>query len=346
VALTVKHRVNSVASGAIHDSVSRAVEFLLRSQDDDGWWHDFDIARDSDAWVTGYVASALASTNRTAATRAAIDGWCALRRRTWLGGGWGYNAGVPLDADSTTWALRAAQELKIRCSVRVRRARRFLETHRKGDGGIATYRDRSAIQQFTGLDVSFRGWCASHVCVTAAVAGLVDLADRELTLDYLRTHQRADGSWPSYWWADPAVATALAVDALSMTGRNDDRERTRHAAKWATSRIRDDGCVAPHTASAGSPFVTALVVSTAMRSDDPAAVTPAVRARNWLQRTQRADGSWTASACLRVPPPDIDDPHELETWGTGGVGEASIGNVVSDGGVHTTATVLRALITG
>jgi squalene cyclase len=182
--------------------------------------------------------------------------------------------------------------------------------------------------------------------VTAAVAGIVGLPDRERTLNYLRRHQRRDGSWPSYWWAHDAVATTLAVEALASTGRADDRDRVRRAVTWAASAVRADGSVTEPTSSHGSPFLTALVLSTIARSDDPSARAAATSARAWLFSAQSTDGSWAPSACLRVPPPDLVDPEERSSWGVGGEGENSIGNVVRDRGVHTTSTVVRALALG
>ena len=55
---------------------------------------------------------------------------------------------------------------------------------------------------------------------------------------------------------------------------------------------------------------------------------------NWLLSQQRTDGSWEASAQLRIPAPDQLDPAAAPD---------TTSNYVDDLGVFTTATVVAAL---
>jgi hypothetical protein len=117
------------------------VGYLLDLQGADGSWTDVRLAvGTSDAWVTGFVGTALASTGAQADTEAgaALDraaAWClgALGRRD----GWGFNASVPPDADSTAWVctLLAAAGHPVPAS-----ALELLERHRVPGAGCRTYR--------------------------------------------------------------------------------------------------------------------------------------------------------------------------------------------------------------
>ena len=53
--------------------------------------------------------------------------------------GWGYHALLPVDADSTAWALRLAKQLCLGEMARIRHARRFLRRQMRPSGGIACY---------------------------------------------------------------------------------------------------------------------------------------------------------------------------------------------------------------
>ena len=135
-------------------------------------------------------------------------------------GGWGYNATVPPDADSTIWAVQLAERVAGGASASLGAARAFLERHRRPGGGLATYADAAPVRADMGFPawVSYRGWTSAHPCVTAAASNVRLLGDQPDELDaYLRRTQRSDGSWPAYWWADREYATALAV--LGLAGR-------------------------------------------------------------------------------------------------------------------------------
>lgn len=337
---------------AVEKAIRSATAFLLAGRDGDGWWRDFNVAGPSDAWVTAYVGWTLAAVDDERAHQAAREAWYLLRARRRWGGGWGYHARVPGDADTTAWALRLADQVGDARRLAARRARRFLAGHVRPDGGVATYSLPGPIARFTGLAHRFSGWCSSHECVTAAAAAVERFPARPRLLRFLRERQREDGSWSGYWWHDPAYATALAVEALCRVGDRDDRRRVEAAAAWAVMQVGGDGAVSTPLDPSGSPFATAGVVrilATAAgreeRLSEPGAIVRSLaRASDWLLRAQGPQGGWRPSARLRIPPPDLADPDAFRRWGRDGTGEASIGTVVLDPqGLFTTATVLAAL---
>ena len=314
------------------------IEFLLGARTGAGWWREFsgrvdaqeDWSRafgESDAWVTAYVATALAGTGDARARAAALEAWGLLCERRLPGGGWSYNRNAPVDADSTAWGLRLAAALGTGGSAAAAEAREALARHELPGGGVATYREevcpRPRPSSLVPPGGSVAGWCATaHPCVTAAAAPVA--TSGEGLLESLRRSQWADGSWRAYWWEDPGYATALAADALARDAAAGDEQRLEAAARWALHRIGPDG------SGARSPFATAWCV----RILALAGAAGREVAIDRLLRTQEPDGGWPSSALLLAPRPDVTDP-----WAPGAPGIAT----PDRSRIFTTATVLAAL---
>jgi hypothetical protein len=327
-------------AASTEEAIDAALAFLLGRRNQAGWWLDFaHRARPpgvdqgvtgyrSDEWITAYVGAAIVGLDDSQARDAARHGMDLLttRRRH---GGWGYNVMIPADADTTTWALRLAAGLELADSVHLREARAFVAGQIDAEGGVATYPATAApaLAEFTQLPGPFDGWCASHVCVTAAAASLRLCP---APLEFLRRVQNEDGSWSGYWWIDDEYATAMAVQALSAAG---DSASVARAVRWADSRIGGDGAAQSLAQGGPSPFATALAL-TALAAGGAPRRGARERAANWLLSAQRTDGSWEPSAQLRIPAPRQRDPVAAPH---------TTSNYVDDLGVFTTATVLAAI---
>jgi hypothetical protein len=244
---------------------------------------------------------------------------------------------LPPDGDATTWVLRLAQSLGIGESEtgRIRDGRRLLAALTRPDGGILCYgpQDAPVVDRLIRVGGSYAGWCNAHQCINAPAAALrIDPA----TISFLRASQRADGSWPAYWWEADEYATAWAVEALAA-----DTEHVgavEAAAAWCANRVHADGAV--HDADGRpSPYATALILYAlhAAGSNVNAYAVAAGRAERWLLEQQLEDGSWPSSARLRVPAPSAENPSSSPEV---------ILRYVPDSGVWTTATVLAALSGG
>ncbi len=298
-------------------AIDRAISYLKSKRDRRGWWQDFDtLAGASDEWATAFVAAALAESRRERAVAAARESWALLRRRRWWSAGWGYNAAVPADADSTLWVLQLAHRLGVSYSMRIHRAHLFLSKHQRGDGGIATYADAGPIRHYTRLaipaGISFRGWCGSHPCVTALAATLPRFNARDHALSFLRHIQLPDGSWPTYWGCDREYTTALAVEVLARSADSTDAGRVRRAVEWARARLISRSAGSSRGTSA---FATACGVRVLLCARDFQEVAESlVAALSALLTRQQPDGSWPASAVLRIPPPNVTDPESYSGW--------------------------------
>jgi hypothetical protein len=314
-------------------AIDGAIGYLLERRNRNGWWTDFDtLAGPSTEWVSAFVAFTLAQTNHRAARVAARATWSRLRRRRWWSPGWGFNRTVPSDADSTIWVLHLGAALGVAAG---RRTLRFLSRHIMADGALTTYARAGPIRAFTRVTgTSFSGWCGAQACVTAAGVSLQQLPDRERVLTWLREAQCPAGNWSSYWWSSPHYTTALASEALAGVAGPGDARRVSRAVQWTAHELERHG-------GGASPFEQAFALRTLLLNRRAPSTTSAVLEQ--ITRAQRADGSWTPSARLRIPPPDVTEPDAYSAWVEGGRGG---GSIQSDwNGCFTTAAVLQALVT-
>ena len=309
-----------------------AVEFLIASSfSTDGaeaWWQDFDLyPGPSDEWVTAYAGCALAGAPGGRAHRWAAKAWRWLKNRaSGRSAGFRYNGRTTPDADSTAWACRLAVGLGISGGP-LDGALGFLESCRRRDGGIATYPSREAVRAAIRIpaDLPVDGWASSHVCVTAAAAGIPKFGDDERVRRFLRREQMRSGEWRGYWWCDAEYATAMAIECLAHSATAPDRR----AAGLGIEYLRTSG-------GGDSAFRLALRIIGLSRGGEPPA-----DLLGQLTALQQTDGSWPPSARLRIPPPDEMSPDRRWNWDEGYKGFGSIR--LDANRIFTTATAVRAL---
>ncbi len=331
----------------IEESVKKVVEFLLNSRLKSGWWCDFNtLAGTSDEWVTGYVGTAMASCQMPEAKEVLEKAWSRLiKRRPWSVA-WGYNKKVPADTDTTAWVLHFAEKAGMEKNRHVRRAYKFLYTAMDAAGGIPTYPDSRAIRLFTRLNrnISFKGWCSPHPDVTVTVANLHHFKNCQRMIGYIRSSQNENGNWPCYWWCDTEYATLLAVRALRMFSAAEDIQRINKAIEYTTEKIGPEDCIKTEDHLSGSPFATGLALQILLEANDPfneKIKSCSKRLIEWLLNKQSEDGSWIASARLRIPPPGETHPEGIKNWNRNTLGGGSIR--VDQNRLFTSATVLNAL---
>jgi hypothetical protein len=329
-------------TGALDQAINRAVQFLLNSRNQAGWWRDYGnpiFPESSDEWITAYTGYILSNIPDSEAIQAAKQAWKLLSLPYRSDCGWGWSPFIMSDADSTAWALRLAKSIKAGNTELIEQGNRFLKSHQREDGGIAAYerenflifeknfRDTLAgVIGFSGENAtkaieilnSSKDWYDSHTCVTAAAATIN--AVRDNCLKFLQNVQQSDGSWHAFWWPDPAFATALAVNALAESEDGLFRENIGRAVEWAANRIGPDGSVYSATFKDKSPFATASCLKILLFKNTINRLEQAVE---WLLADQKENGGWQAAALLYMSPPE------------------SIATDIN--AIHTTATVLEAL---
>ena len=249
-------------------ALSSGVGYLLDLQGADGSWTDVRLAVGaSDAWVTGFVGTALASAGVAGVAGVAVDraaGWClaALGRRD----GWGFNASVPPDADSTAWicTLLAGAGRTVPDP-----ALELLERHRVPGAGSRTYR-RAGSWGDPLPDVAATALRARHA------AGRLSTVD--LAAEWVADLGCSTDVWPAFWWSSPIYPTAIVRDVWALAGR-------------PVPALTAPALPAPATA-----FELAWSVILALALGAPAPIEE-------LLAAQQPDGGWPTGKFLVVPSP-------------------------------------------
>jgi len=272
--------------------VASAEAFLLREQDQDGTWRDFDLAPgSSEAWTTACVAFALAqppvSGEALPALRRAADALHTLRR----GAGWGYNRNAATDADSTAWAVRFLTHVD---DLRGLNAGRLLLGFMDGQHGPRTFRGEP-----------FGRWAGVHADVAPMVglalqaAGATGAAARVRDV-CLGLRRKAGAPWRSFWWTSDSYAVARNLELLAL-GAGVPAAIAACVEEWLRQGRPMNGA-----------FELSQLVACAVHISDVEAWPLA----GVLMRSQLGGGGWTTVPCLRIPKQRSDDaPGQLGKGG-------------------------------
>jgi squalene-hopene/tetraprenyl-beta-curcumene cyclase len=248
-----------IAAGSAGHAVAEAgVEFLARSAREDGSWPiDTNLA----TWVTTLSVNALGTEGLTVEERRPVREWLLAQqyheRHPYTGaapGAWAWTnlpGGVP-DADDTAGAILALHnlgEIDDRLVAAAEQGIGWLLRLQNGDGGIPTFCRGWTNLPFdrSGADLTahaLRAWGAWRDRVSPALAARMEQAEAR-ALDYLRKHQRPDGSWIPLWFGtqhapdeeNPTYGTAKVLQSLA--GR--DEPMTQRGRQWLLSAQNPDG---------------------------------------------------------------------------------------------------------
>ena len=330
-------------SGKLVNGLKSGQNFLLNSRTKIGWWKDFiTYAGQSDEWVSAYVASILAKSPDEKLIKAVVQSWNLLRqrRRFRFKKGWGFNKWTPSDADTTGWVLNLYLKLKAEQPKIYQEGISFLQKHLDDSGGFATYSNKNALKKFTNLTGrhSFDGWCSAHPCVTATITMLPEFRDRALL--YLVDIQKKEGDWPSYWWLSKEYVTYLSIEAIYGHGKIYKDQILSVTKKWALNRV--NSILNQNNRFESFALASGLGILALDNIDDEEIAELLTVGIETLLKHQQPDGSWPASARLRIPPPDIINPDEYQHWIIGGKGGGSI--ITDKNRIFTTATVMKFLM--
>lgn len=171
-------------------------------------WEDYCLpVGPSDAWITAYVLTRLARIERAGLLgvedRASVGyglDWLLAARRP--GGGWGYNASVPEDADSTAWAVLA---LRAWGREAPHEALALLRACLSVDGA-ATYPPETSAKS---------GWSVGCADVAATVVAALRACGEERDV-HIDPRARA------YWWVSPLYVRAIQAEFGAAHGDDAD----------------------------------------------------------------------------------------------------------------------------
>ena len=298
-----------VAVGAEEATVA-CLDFLLRRQSDEGCWTDWDLPPGrSSTWTTAYVGCQLGGAQRSGAALRRAARWLVTHELP--DGGWGYDATVGCDADSTAHAIMC---LTLAGAPVAARSYRRLEGFQQPDGGFSTYR----------ADDGLGSWGMAHADVTPVAAQALlfarPLADQTLARAVANVTDQinGDGLWDSFWWSTPLYATRASLALLAA------------ADVWLE--------LAPTRASllsleAQSAFERALLLE-CLQLVGEGGGGPACALVESLVVEQLDDGSWASTPSLRIPDRACGAPWR----------EPPTGPLYADADrIFTSATVLGAL---
>ena len=263
-----------------------------------------------------------------------VDGWQEHARDRALGG-WCFSDGAhrwPV-SDCTAEALSAilaAHDIPSlipnadRISVdRLELAADFILSRQNADGGFGTYERRRGGRLLELVNPSeMFGQCmtdGSYIeCTSSAVKALARFrayqpswrsatVDRAITraCRFLRSRQRADGSYPGFWGINFTYATFFVMEALHEVGAPANDPLLQGAANWLAARQRPDGgwgehfesCLdgiyREHSQSQAVMTAWALLALLPVLGPRSNSVERGVR---WLRDHQNPDGSWPCEA--------------------------------------------------
>lgn len=341
----------SRSADAVEQSICNAINFFKQAMHTAGFWSDFaEIVGGGRDWVSGYVGYALQCSGAIDPQELQSVADLLLLDR-YPSGGWGYCPGLPVDADSTSWATLFLQKRQLEWDKQ--KSVEILLGHQdQSTGGIPTYwGPQYGIAEYIGRSPQddFSGWCSGHVCVSAAAAQalLACGLDRhhpsmDKLVSFLHATQQSDGHWNAYWFHSKTYATAHCVRALQQIGETPAAPVLQRAAHWLeTTQLPDGSWNNGVEGSPGRVFDTALAVWGGVELCTSASFEKAVA---WLLAQQRPDGSWDSLPILQFPPVneqapwDVQERHEFI-----GLPEIDWACVADHNRYFTTATALQAL---
>lgn len=262
-------------------------------------------------------------------------------------GGVGYSQEIIPDCDSTSNYMHACHALNIE-PILFQNSMNFILGHQKNDGGFSTYCNDHGLKKWKETKyTSFKGWTASHNCVTAVVFDLIlnNYPSLIYTKRFKDTYtnivnkQSVHGFWESYWWHSLYFATSYNLLSLSKINRSKSYYK---GIKWILNERK--GCYWDNGYNKDVPCIFSTVLALEVLVEElpyrPDLLDLIYGSVMWLLEQQKQNGSWVSNPILRIPNPN-DEILENYNWNFLGHGVGSCSNDVNN--YYISATVIALL---
>jgi len=298
----------------LNDAIKQGSLFLIKRQESDGSWQDFQLnVGRATAWTTGFVSTAL---RRSLIAKDSIRRACNWLIENFRETGWGFNETVPTDCDSTVWGILA---LKNFMNEIPKRLYEVLKIYRNTEGLYQTYADRKQED----------GWSKGHVDVTAvalrAILKTGEVHSNAICQTVMKLAQLGkQNEWHAYWWCCDMYAIAFSLEALDnflKWFRKINYQLKESSDLWEPATLVQNVCslrtrykeeickkLVPTDTFENALKVKAWIYS----GGDIEYISTIVEA---IIKDQEPNGCWKGVAKLRLTDPDLLRPWEYEYAG-------------------------------
>jgi squalene cyclase len=146
--------------------------------------------------------------------------------------------------------------------------------------------------------------------------------------------------WYTYWWKGYGYSTYITLKTLSLARILTDKILMK-AVDFLISQQIQDGGWNDNDNKISEVFATAFNVLSLLLYPNKRTLPVIKSAIGWLLDYQNADGSWPTVPIMRIPPPMMKDPSEVESWF---INQEGTGVIIADQErIFTSAAALWAL---
>jgi hypothetical protein len=280
----------------INQMVSQAIHYIMIKREKDGSWNDFALPEGkSDEWTTAYIIATLCRIPHISKELTPSVDW--LRKRYRPGYGWGYNMSSMTDAESTALAILALKRMN---EPLPEDAATTLLKYRLPGGGYSAFKD---------WDLDRENGLGAVEITSAALLAQIETESIEIdqiceSVVNLRSQQRVDGGWNSFWWKDDMLATyrtVLALNAISQfVSAKGDRQLPTDIIKLAVKCVTSTRPSISAQAIPNEPFLLGLWLGSWVGVNGSVFYPSIHRIINSLRSQQQQDGCWLSVPIRRV----------------------------------------------
>lgn len=301
----------------IQNSISKAILFLKKTQNDDGSWHEYiNQGGISSTWATAFIVSKISENSLLKSSlKNEITKALEFLERNPITNLWSYNTTWIEDADSTNFVMLSyCLNHKVINSQVIKDWLKF-QSYQEG---FSTYNNESnllkALDDKNIKDVS--GWLNTHHCVSAVsfyflVTYNKNGADYIKIKDYFETDFK--NKLNSYWWTSEIYTLYYLVKAYHLL---EDEKKMNFIIDQIKKQQNENGSFSDMYGE--NLFYTGLALEILLLKDELCTL-EIENTVDYILKNQYKDGTWDNSHALQVPNSSILEPegshYEVASFG-------------------------------